>query len=142
MYIFTIVDGMTTWSQTPGIEVAAENQGTLPPCGGPETTAVRSWQAAEGRLYQLITVDAVLYEDAVTLVREAAGVLRSRCADVIDLMDVDPLDILAGCPSAPVWTQCGLDPATAFDAARAFRWRELTPDCRIGRNGSNPGGLR
>jgi len=133
---------MTTWSHAPGIEAAAERQQTLPPCDGPEMIAVRSWQAAEGRLYPLIMVDAALYEDAVTLVREAADVLRSRCADVIDLIGVDPLDILATCPSAPVWTQRGLDPAIAFDAARAIRWREMTPDCRVGRHGSNSGDPR
>lgn len=142
MYAFTIVDVMTTWSPASGIEIADASEQTLPPDDGRETLAVRSWRAAEGRLYPLITVDAVLYEETVTLVREATDVLRARCAVVTELIDVDPRDVLARCPSAPAWMERGLDPATVFDAARAVRWRELTPDRGVGSQGSNLGDPR
>src|SRR4051812_3927224 len=117
---------MTTWSPAPRIDIADAHAQTHPPYDL-EAPAVRSWEAAEGRLYPLITVDAVLYEEAVTLVREAADVLRIRCADVTQLINVDSSAVLASLASAPGWTERGLDPATVFDAARAFRWRELTP---------------
>jgi hypothetical protein len=134
---------MTTWSPAAGIEIADDGGGqTIPPYAGREMLAVRSWQAAEGRLYPLATVDAVLYEEAVTLVREAAAVLRSRCADVADLIDVDPREVLARCPSAPAWTERGLDPTMAFDAARAFRWHELTANPAAGSQASNSGDPR
>jgi hypothetical protein len=133
---------MTTWSPVPGIETADAGESSRPPGDSREMLAVRNWQAAEGRLYPLITVDPVLYEEAVTLVREAADVLRSRCADVTDLIGVDPREILAACPAARGRTEHILDPVTAVDAARALRWRELAPDRRVGSHGSNQGDPR
>ena len=133
---------MMTWSPVPRIEIADESESTRPSYDGLDTLAVRNWQAAERRLYPLVTVDAPLYELAVTLVREAAEVLRVRCADVTDLIDVDPREVLTRCPSAPVWTERGFDPDTAFDAARAVRWRELAANRSVDRHGSNPGDPR
>jgi hypothetical protein len=142
MCAFTIVDVMTTWSLVPGIEIADQKEQSFPPGDGVETLAVRRWRAAEGHLYPLVTADPALYEEAVTLVREAVNILRSRCADVTDLIDVDPREVLDRCLSAAVWTERGLDPATAFDAARAFRWRELTPDSHLVSHSSNAGDPR
>lgn len=133
---------MTTRTPAPGIEIADAPEHAVPSEGGHEMLAVRSWQAAEGRLYPLITVDAILYENAVALVREAAEVLRSRCADVTALIDVDPREVLVRCPSAPAWSERGLDPATVVDAARAVRWRELIGNRRDGGHGSTRGGPR
>jgi hypothetical protein len=133
---------MMTWSPAPGIEIADASEQTRPPGDGLEMLAVRGWRAAEGRLYPLITVDAGMYEEAVTLVREAADVLRACCADVTALIDADPRDVLARCPSASAWMERGLSPATVFDAARAVRWRELTPDRGVGSQGANPGDPR
>lgn len=87
---------------------------------------VRRWQAAESRVYPLITVDSALYEAAVALVCEVADVLRERCHDVASLSSADAGEVLARCPSASTVTGLGLDTGTAFDAACAHRWRELT----------------
>lgn len=121
---------MTTGTPAAGRQITVATEPAAPLAGHPEMLAVLRWQAAEGRLYPLATVDAVLYEEAVTLVREAAEVLRSRCTDVAELVEADPREVLACCPSAPASTECGLDPSTAFDAARALRWRELSADRR------------
>ena len=133
---------MTTWSPIPGREISDENEPARPTRDGIEVLAVRSWQAAEAHLYPLAMVDPDLYEEAVTLVREAADVLRSCCADVTVLIDADPREVLDHCQSAPLWTERGLDPLTAFDAARAIRWRELGPERCCVSHVSNSGGPR
>ena len=95
------------------------------------------WRAAEGRLYPLVTVDPSLYEAAVTLVCEVADVLRGRCGSVAELAAADPAMVLARCPSASVISALGFDPRTAFDAACAYRWRELTTQmCQADEDGS------
>jgi hypothetical protein len=133
---------MTSSSPIPAVEISDDGDAARLPGHGREAVAVRKWRTAEGHLYPLVTVDPALYEDAVTLVSEAAGILRSRCADVTELIDVDPGEVLHRCPSAPAWTRRGLDPATAFDAARAVRWRELSPDGRIVSHSSTGGDPR
>jgi len=91
-----------------------------------ELLTVARWRAAEARLYPLIMVDPELYEAAVTLVGEAAGVLRARCNTIRGLTETDAVDVLAACPSTTAVRALGFDPGTAFDAARAGRWREIT----------------
>jgi hypothetical protein len=76
----------------------------------------------------LITADLTMYEAAVTVVGEAATALRMRCSTVTELKDVDAVEILGLCASAPAMAALGLGPDTAFDAARAVRWRELAAD--------------
>jgi hypothetical protein len=119
---------MTTPSPALGIEIADDSARLRQPRAGAEPPAAARWKAAEARLYPLVVVDSRLYEAAVTLVREVADVLRRRCGTVTELVDVDPAAILAGCPSASVMSAFGLDPGTAFDAACAYRWRELTAE--------------
>jgi hypothetical protein len=119
---------MTTPSPALGIEIADDSARLRRPPGGAEPPAAARWKAAETRLYPLIVVDSHLYEAAVTLVREVADVLRRRCTTVTELVDVDAAVILAGCPSASVMSSFGFDPGTAFDAACAYRWRELTAE--------------
>lgn len=133
---------MTTWTTAAGVQITVANETVLPRADASEMLAVRSWQAAEGRLYPVVMVDAVLYEQAVTLVREATEVLRSRCAVVAELIEVDPREVLACCPSASASIGCGLDLGTALDAARAIRWRELSTNRRVGDHAPNPGDPR
>ena len=109
-------------SSSPSSEVAGGSAGPLRR-GGDQ--APQPWRAAELRLYPLITADPALYEVAVTLVREAADVLRAQCGTVTELEHIRPSDVLGRCRSAPVVADLGLDPGTALDAARALRWREL-----------------
>jgi hypothetical protein len=116
---------MTKPSPSPGNAIADEIASLRRPHAGAEPTTAR-WQAAEGRLYPLVMVDAALYEAAVTLVREATDVLRSRCATVTELAGADAAAVLARCPSASAMSALGFDPGTAYDAACACRWRELT----------------
>ena len=111
-----------------GIEVADVNEQLAQGRNTVELPDAVRWRAAEDRLYPLIVVDPTLYEAAVTLVCEAADVLRWRCGTVSELVAVDPSTVLASCPSAPVMSALGFDPGTAFDAACAYRWRELTAD--------------
>jgi hypothetical protein len=108
---------------------------------GVEMAAVRQWQAAEGRLYPLITMDTALYERALTLVRDVVSVLRLRCAAITELIDIDPAGVLSLCPSAPAVSALGLDQSTAFDAARAVRWRELSAN-QARNDDSSPGDPR
>ena len=108
-----------------GIEIADENEQTFRTRGGAEPPTAARWRAAEGRLYPLIMVDPGLYEVAVTLVREAADVLRRDCGTVTELIHADAAGVLAECPSAPVMTGFGFEPGTAFEAACAYRFREL-----------------
>jgi hypothetical protein len=108
-------------SPSPGIEYAPPRR---PPAGAEPPTAAR-WQAAEGRLYPLVMVDAALYAAAVTLVREVTDVLRSHCGTVTELAGVDPAAVLARCPSASALSALGFDSGTAYDAGCACRWREL-----------------
>ena len=119
---------MTKPSPALGVEIADESAQLRRPCAGAEPPAAARWKAAEDRLYPLIVVDPSLYETAVTLVREAADVLRRQCGTVTELVDVDAVAVLAGCPSASVMSAFGFDPGTAFDAACASRWRELTAE--------------
>lgn len=93
-----------------------------------EPPGAARWKAAEGRLYPLIMVDPAVYETALTLVREVADVLRGQCGTVGELAGADAGAVLARCPSTPVLSALGFDPGTAFDAACACRWRELTAD--------------
>lgn len=119
---------MTTPSPAPGIEIADGSARLRPPPARADPPAAARWKAAETRLYPLIVVDSDLYEAAVTLVREVAEVLRRRCGTVTELVDVEAAVILARCPSASVMSALGFDPGTAFDAACAYRWRELTAE--------------
>jgi hypothetical protein len=98
------------------------------PGSGAEPPAATRWKAAEDRLYPLIMVDPDLYEAAVTLVREVAGVLGRQCATVADLAGADAAEVLARCPSAPVLSTFGSDLGVAFDAACAYRWRVLSAE--------------
>jgi hypothetical protein len=107
-----------------------------------ELLTVARWQAAEARLYPLIMVDADLYEAAVTLVGEAAGVLRARCDTIRGLIETDAIDVLTACPSATGVTALGFDPHTAFDAARAGSWREITAKDSSTGHGFRSGGQR
>jgi hypothetical protein len=116
---------MTKASLAPGVETARESEPMVHAQAGAAPPAAARWRAAEGRLYPLITVDPVLYEAAVTLVCEAADVLRWKCGTVAELVQVDADDVLRHCPSAQLMSSLGFDPGTAFDAACAFRWREL-----------------
>ena len=119
---------MTKPSPALGVEIADDSAQLRRPRAGAEPPAAARWKAAEDRLYPLIVVDPSLYETAVTLVREAADVLRRQCGTVTELVDVDAAVILAGCPSASVMSAFGFDPGTAFDPACAYRWRELTAE--------------
>ena len=119
---------MMTPSPSPGIKIADVNEQLVQRRNVAELPDAARWRAAEGRLYPLIMVDPALYEVAVTLVCEAADVLRRRCGTVSELLGVDASTALASCPSAPVMSALGFDPGTAFDAACAYRWRELTAD--------------
>jgi hypothetical protein len=119
---------MTTPSPSLGIEIADGSARLRRPPAAAEPPAAARWKAAESRLYPLVVVDSRLYEAAVTLVREVADVLRRRCGTVTELVDVDAAVIMAGCPSASALSALGFDPGTAFDAACAYRWRELTAE--------------
>ena len=116
---------MTTWSPGLGDEASAASEHPVA-LRGLGDLAPEPWRAAETRLYPLVVADPELYEAAVTLVREAAEVLRARCRSVADLAGRDPSDVLDRCPSAQTATASGVDPGTAVDAARACVWRELT----------------
>lgn len=89
---------------------------------------VARWIAAEDRLYPLVMVDPDLYEAAVTLVCQALDVLRSQCDTVAELAGADPAAVLRQCPAATTLAALGLDPGVVFDAACAYRWRDLTAD--------------
>lgn len=128
---------MTAWSPFLGVEASADGEdpgassGRGDPAPAPALTqslAPAPWRAAETRLYPLITADPELYETAVTLVREALEVLRTRCGSVSELALVPPSEVVDHCPSAHTAAASGIDPGTALDAARAARWRELTVD--------------
>src|SRR6478672_8214076 len=104
---------MTNPTPSVGIDVDATGVPTFGTQDSAEVQAAAQWRAAEGRLYPLITVDPALYEAAVTLVCEAADVLRWRCCTVRELVDVDAHAVLSKCPSASVMIALGFDPATA-----------------------------
>lgn len=95
------------------------------PCAEVEPAAAARWKAAENRLYPLIMVDPVLYEAAVTLVREIADQLRRQCRTGTELAGADAAMVLARCPSALEASRLGFDARTAFDAACAYHWRAL-----------------
>jgi hypothetical protein len=117
---------MTMPSPFLGLEIPDEVVQLRGPRMDVDPPAAARWRAAENRLYPLIIVDPSLYQAAVTLVCEVADVLRGRCGSIADLSAADPAGILACCPSASVMSALGFDPRTAFDAACAGRWRELT----------------
>lgn len=101
---------------------------------GVEPFGVARWRAAEARLYPLIMVDADVYEAAVTLVHEVAQVLSRECGSIAELTRVEAARVLAQCPSTALTASSGFDPGTAFDAARAHRFRELAasePDAAL-----------
>jgi len=112
-------------SPSVGNKIADENEQLFQEHPGVEPFGVARWRAAEGRLYPLIMVDADAYEAAVTLVHEVARVLRRECGSVAELTHVEAADVLAQCPSTALTANSGFDPGTAFDAARAHRFREL-----------------
>jgi hypothetical protein len=128
---------MTKPSPSLGVETPDEIVRPRGPRADAEPPAAARWRAAEDRLYPLIIVDPSVYEAAVTLVCEVADVLRAQCGSVAALSAADPVVILARCPSAPVMSALGFDPRTAFDAACAYRWRELTTQkCPADKDGS------
>lgn len=133
---------MITPSPSSEIEVVDVNEQLVQGRTAAELPDAARWRAAEGRLYSLIVADPPLYEAAVTLVCEAADVLRWRCRTVGELVGVDASTVLASCPSAPVMSALGFDPGTAFDAACAHRWRELTVDQTDPRPDAGQGGSR
>jgi hypothetical protein len=101
------------------------------------------WRAAEARLYPLIMSDPDLYEAAVTLLSEARDVLRSQCDTASELAEVAAAGVLARCRSAVATTARGIDPDVVVDAARAYRWRELTGrQPAVARRGPTVGGHR
>lgn len=70
--------------------------------------------------------DPDLYEMALGLVVEAREVLRAQCPTVGSLVSISAETVLASCPSEPAVRGQGLHTAIAFDAARAFRFREIS----------------
>jgi hypothetical protein len=129
---------MTKANPAGGIKIVGESERVFQGRAAPP--AANRWRAAEGRLYPLITVDPALYEAAITLVCEAADVLRWKCATVTELVHVDAKDVLSQCPSAHLMSALGFDPGTAFDAACAYRWRELRMDQHAAERDVNLGG--
>lgn len=131
---------MRNRSQTRGPEAAAESGPAFPRRERMELPASSRWQAAEARLYPLIMSDPDLYEAAVTLMAEARDVLRARCDTVVELADAQAAAVLAGCPSAAATLARGVDADVVVDAARAYRWRELTGLQPAGRRLGSSGG--
>jgi hypothetical protein len=126
-----IVDAMTKPFMPPGVGIA--DQLSLPRRPGCETDAgqplaAARWTTAEDRLYPLIVVDPDLYEAAVSLVCEALDVLRARCGTVAELCAAEASVVLSQCPATSTIGALGFDPLIAFDAACAYRWRDLTAD--------------
>lgn len=99
---------------------------TTPQLIGGQPPAIERWRSAERSLYPLIVSDPDLYKAAVGLVVEARDVLRGMCDTVPALLDVEAAAVLARCPAAAGLAERGLDPMMALDAARAYRWRELS----------------
>ncbi|HEX5534044.1 MAG TPA: hypothetical protein VFX33_09925 [Actinomycetales bacterium] len=127
-----------TWASNASA-LAGIEPGHVPDTGG-EPSQVARWRVAEGRLYSLITVDAEMYEAAVTVVTEAAAVLRSQASCLAELLHADAPAVLSQCPSVQAMLALGLDPGVAFDAARAHCWRELALVQSSGRVGARVGG--
>jgi hypothetical protein len=100
------------------------------------------WNAAEDRLYPLVMVDPDLYEAAVTLVCQALDVLRSQCGNVAELTSADPAEALRQCPAASTVAALGLDLGVVFDAACAYRSRDLTADRADGESDAGQAGSR
>lgn len=112
--------------QPPGNPVRAENlQLHRPRAHAGHPSDAGRWSAAEDRLYPLVMVDPDLYEAAVTLVCQALDVLRSQCGTVAELTSADPAVVLRRCPAASAVAALGLDPGVVFDAACAYRSRDL-----------------
>lgn len=91
-----------------------------------ESAAAARWRTAEGHLYPLIVSDPDLYELVVKLVVEARDILRAECPTIPALVGSDAVSVLDRCPTRPVVESAGFDPGTAFDAARAQRFREIS----------------
>jgi hypothetical protein len=127
-------------SPAPGFEAAAQRGPAFPRHERLELPASSRWQAAEARLYPLVMSDPDLYEAAVTLMSEARDVLRARCGTVSALADEEAARVLAGCPSAASTLARGVDADVVVDAARAYRWRELTGLQPAGRRPGPSGG--
>jgi hypothetical protein len=132
---------MTKRSQAPRFEAAAASGPAFPRHERLELPASSRWRGAEARLYPLIMSDPDLYEAAVTLMSEARDVLRERCDTASALADETAAGVLASCPSATATLARGVDADTVVDAARSYRWRELTglqyADRRLGSNGGS-----
>jgi hypothetical protein len=92
-----------------------------------ESDAAARWIAVEGRVYPLVMSDPDLYELVVGLVVEARDILRTECVTVADLVSSDAEAVLSRCPSRQAVGSGGFDTKAAFDAARAQRFRELSP---------------
>jgi hypothetical protein len=123
----TIVDVVTQQPGRPlGNRITAENL-RLPRsrADAEDPPYAARWNAAEDRLYPLVMVDPDLYEAAVTLVCQALDVLRSQCGTVAELTNADPAEVLRQCPAASTVAALGLDPGVVFDAACAYRSRDL-----------------
>ena len=121
-------------SPSRGTRNAHEKEQLLQRHASVEPSGVARWRAAEDRLYPLIVVDPDLYEGAVMLVHEVAQVLSRECGSVAELTNVEAARVLALCPSTSLTAGSGFDPGTAFDAARAHRFRELAasePDAAL-----------
>jgi hypothetical protein len=127
-------------SQAPGFEAAAERGPAFPQHERLDLPSSSGWQAAEARLYPLVMSDPDLYEAAVTLMSEARDVLRARCGTVSELADEEAAGVLAGCPSAAATLARGVSADVVVDAARAYRWRELTGLQPAGRRPGSSGG--
>lgn len=129
-------------SPAAGVEIAGESPQLLRSRDSLGPPALARWRAAEARLYPLIMIDSGAYEAAVTLVCEAAEVLRWQCDTVAELVDADATAVLARCPSASVRSTPGFDPGVAFAAACAHRWTELTANQSEAVLEANQGGSR
>jgi hypothetical protein len=60
--------------------------------------------------------------------RSALDVLRSQCGTVAELTSADPAVVLGQFSATATVVALGLDPGVVFDAACAYRWRELKAD--------------
>lgn len=90
-----------------------------------ELASVAHWRAAESHVYPLIMSDPDLYEMVVRLIVEARDILRVECATVADLVNSQAAPVLARCALEPAVAAEGFITSSAFDAARAQRFREL-----------------
>jgi hypothetical protein len=111
----------------PGDWISTETVPTCQPRAQQPPETAR-WNAAEERIYPLVMIDPDLYEASVTLVGQALDVLRSQCGTVAELTSADPAVVVRQCSATSTVAALGLDPGVVFDAACAYRLRELTAD--------------